>query len=190
MRVLLLVCLTSTLAHAQSAALDKLDPVAADFCKDCRRITTGSFAGIGIASVFERDPTGEVWLVVQTKTGTVAGLRFVVQSAGECGAGHCHIVENVIPALRAFSYRIGTTRVADIGLRLEIDGTNDVLEAEPRTSTPFQEVWFIACTKADAGAWACRTEAPQCDHATWGPTAEPTITSTCVQHLGRDAAVP
>ena len=185
-RALFVVCLVARVAGAQVVHdPSALTPVAADFCKTCRRVAT-----LETASVYEDDQpdSGGVmyWLVMQTTTGKVAGPVFE-QIAGSCGAGHCEYVDRVVPALRVFSYRVGANRVTDIGLELEIDGTHDVLETDPRTSTPWTRWWFVACTKTATGPWPCRTAEPTCDHPSWGRTAAPTIQSTCSQSLGSDS---
>jgi hypothetical protein len=191
MRALVVLCLLGTLAHAQRAYTpSRLDPVAADFCESCRRLSRATFAGIGTAAVYEQDypaPDGgsTYWFVLATKRGTFAAALYGV-IAGGCGAGHCEYVDRVVPALRTFSYAVNGARLADVGVALEVDRTRDLLETEPRSSAHWKDWLFIACGEIGSGTWACRSRELTCERAAWARSAEPAVQSTCTDPLPRD----
>lgn len=184
-----MLCLLGSVARAQIANdTQALAPVAADFCKSCRRLTSAPIAGVGTAVVYAEDhpaPEGGTtyWFTVVTKAQTFAAGVYGVYPAG-CGAGHCTYIDGVAPSLRTFTYRAGKARVTDVGLALAIDRTDDLLEAEPRVSVHSKEWVFVACG-ADAGAWTCRATESRCERAAWSRSAAPAVQTSCTESLAR-----
>jgi hypothetical protein len=189
---LIVLSLFFSLAHAQAVRIPAaLDPVASDFCKTCRRVTNAALAGVGTATVYEEQhPASEgrsstYWLVVANSGQAVAGAVFDLFPRGSCSAGHCYFADRVVPSVRFFSY-LAKTRVADVGLELDIDRTDEVNDV-PRTRTHWKQWVFIACGKNDTDAWVCRSTESRCEHAGWARSAEPAVQSTCTEPLGRDS---
>ena len=189
MKALIVLCLLASAAHAQIANdTPTLEPVAPDFCKSCRRLTTTPVPGVGTAVVYADEhpaPQGGTtyWLAVVTKAQTFAAGVFEVYP-DNCGAGHCEYIDAVAPSLRTFTYRAGKRRVTDVGLALSIDRTRDLLETEPRTSVQSKQWVFVVCGE-DAGTWACRQTQSECGSATWVRGAAPAVTMTCTEPLAR-----
>lgn len=177
-----MLCLLASVSHA--GGTEGLDPVAADFCKSCRRLTSAPVAGVGTAVVFadnHAEGGTTYWLAVVTKAQTFASGIFDVYPGG-CGAGHCTSFDAVVPSLRSFTYRIGKVRVTDVGVVLAIDRTDELLETEPPRSTTSKQWLFVVC---GGDGWTCRATASYCKRAAWARTTTPAVETSCTESLAR-----